>query len=162
GLPANSGGLGRRGSQKTCIFMTDGVPNARADGSFVSSSNGQSYYHSFSGADGLGNGNAAAIDPAVALVTQICALESAGGFSAPSRKAKVHAIAFGDLFSTSTANAVSAKTFLQRVEVAGLTAKTSELPSYKIITGTADQRITRLQEAFTKIMQDGIQCTLIE
>ncbi|MGL4462873.1 MAG: pilus assembly protein TadG-related protein, partial [Planctomycetia bacterium] len=72
GLPANSGGSGRRGAQKTCIFLTDGAPNSRAAGTFVSASNGQSYYHTFSGANGLNIGEAAATDPAVALVTQTC------------------------------------------------------------------------------------------
>ena len=34
------------------------------------------------------------------------------------------------------------------------------LASYKIITGTSDQRVDKIKQAFTNIMQDGVQITL--
>ena len=47
----------------------------------------------------------------------------------------------------------------------GGTATTTDwrdFPSYKRIAGTSSERITKMQEAFTKIMQDGVQVTLVE
>ena len=38
----------------------------------------------------------------------------------------------------------------------------TNFPDWQRIYGTNDQRITRLQSAFTKIMQSGIQVSLIQ
>jgi hypothetical protein len=36
------------------------------------------------------------------------------------------------------------------------------MPSYKIVYGTQDEVISKLQAAFEKIMVDGVQVTLIQ
>ncbi len=41
-------------------------------------------------------------------------------------------------------------------------ASDSSIQSYKIITGPYADRISKLSSALTKIMQDGVQVTLIQ
>ncbi|MGL4462870.1 MAG: hypothetical protein ACRC1K_12030, partial [Planctomycetia bacterium] len=160
------GGKGRRGAQKTVVLLTDGAPNGHASGAFQNLANSDSYYENFTGG-GTAMGAPEAFNAAINVTAQLVALESAGGYSASSRKAKVHGVAFGDLFDASltggtlTPRAITALNFLQQLEVAGNTAKATFPPS-KIITGTVAQRVERIEDAFGSIMQDGIQVTLIE
>ena len=54
---------------------------------------------------------------------------------------------------------------LQNIQAIGSTqasAGSTPLPAYKIITGTSDQRIDKLRQAFSTIMQDGVQISLIQ
>jgi len=78
----------------------------------------------------------------------------------------VFAIGFGDLFSISppTSSATSALQFLLNVQKAGGTSAASEtaLPAGHIITGPYQTRIDNLRTTLERIMQSGVQVTLIQ
>jgi hypothetical protein len=157
---------GRRGAAKVVIFETDGVPNHHCGGSFQNNGPYKSFYTgSIGSVTSDGNNSPNATDPAVAVVTRICALDTATqpGYSSARMPARVHSIGFGDLFETSSGTAVAARTFLLRVQKAGNTsaAGDSAIESYKIITGDYETRIDLLRQALERIMQSGIQVSLI-
>ncbi|MFO0809446.1 MAG: pilus assembly protein TadG-related protein [Gemmataceae bacterium] len=162
-----SGYYGRRGASKVCVFETDGVPNHHCSGTF---SNSGAYNSKYTGSIGTttsdGNNASAATDPAVAVVSQICALDNAAspGYSTSRSPARVHAIAFGDLFESSSTLKPQALDFLLRVQKAGNTSANTDtsIESYKIVIGTSDARIDNLRQALERIMQSGIQVSLIK
>jgi Flp pilus assembly protein TadG len=162
-----SGYNGRRGASKVVIFETDGVPNTSNSGTFQNNGAYKSIYTGSIGSTNYeGNNDSGATDPAVAVVTQICALDTASspGYSTSRNKARVHSIAFGDLFETTNSTRTAALAFLLRVQKAGNTSASSDtsIETYKIITGDYTTRITNLKQAFERIMQSGIQVSLIQ
>jgi hypothetical protein len=88
------------------------------------------------------------------------------GYSTPRNPAKIHAIGFGEIFEpTNTAPLrTRALEFLRNVEIIGgtLPSGSAAIPDYKVIYGTATQRITKLKQALETIMQGGVQVALIE
>jgi hypothetical protein len=161
-----SGYYGRRGAAKVVILETDGVPNHHCGGTFQ---NNGPYLSLYTGSIGTvtndGNNAAAATDPAVAVATRICALDTATqpGYSTARTPARIHCIAFGDLFETTQPQQANALTFLLRIQKAGNTSASgdSSIESYKIITGPYTDRIENLRQALERIMQSGIQVSLI-
>jgi hypothetical protein len=99
------------------------------------------------------------------VATQICANLSAGGFSTTYKPVKIHCIAFGSLFESSntSSNKTNALQNLASLEIIGSVQSSgaTTLASNKIIVGDFNTRISNLQSAFTSIMQDGVQVTLI-
>jgi Flp pilus assembly protein TadG len=179
---------GRRGAAKVVIFETDGVPNVHCDGALAQTGGGGpgEWYYS-----GIGNPqwddvstqlHAPPKDSARDIVKQIVAMETANppGYSTARQPARVHAIAFGELFEPSTPSAMkpAALRFLAAVQIDG---KTTPTPSggwdndsldyqtwytnrepYKVITGNSSQRIEKLRQALERIMQSGVQVALIQ
>src|SRR5439155_24655189 len=102
------------------------------------------------------------------IVDQICAQDTASpaGFSTIRKPVKIHCIAFGSLFDPTnfSSSTTQALTLLQNIQYKGQTQSSpgTPLPSYKIIVGSATTRINNLQQAFSTIMQDGVQVSLIE
>ena len=142
------------------IFETDGIPNNVQNYTF--NQLGFNSYYSLGGAS-----PGAPATAAVNAVTQIrkpTSLTAAGdsGHSLPNAPARVYAIGFGDIFST--ANATAAKTFLLDIQKAGGTseAAATSIPTEQIITGTYTTRIDNLKTALERILQSGVQVTLIE
>jgi hypothetical protein len=88
------------------------------------------------------------------------------GFSTPRSPARVHTLAFGELFESTTTSMVKTRAleFLRNVQIAGGTSATgaTSIESYKIITGASDDRIAKMKEALERIMQGGIHVSLIE
>jgi hypothetical protein len=88
------------------------------------------------------------------------------GFSTSRNPARVHALAFGELFETTTSSPMKTRAleFLRNVEVVGGTSKAGagSIESYKIITGNSEDRIEKLRKALELIMQGDIQVALIE
>ena len=178
-----AGGNGRKGAQKLIIFETDGMVNTTASAGFTNSGAYNSYFNvriqdpTNSGAaneypTGVGGGVSTGTAQALAVVNQICALDSAGspGYSTPGKPVLIHCIAFGTLFDPSNASAfkTNALNLLQSMQYTGSLAggeqptPSTPLASYKIIVGPNAQRIQNLQNAFSKIMQDGVQVSLIQ
>lgn len=156
-------GTGRRGATKIVIFETDGVPNSRRTFNFTAG--GANSYYTSTGTTGSGsNGDATCIAQALAVVDQIVASTAANGFSLDNSDARVYPIAFGDLFSTSSSLKGTALDFLQEVAYRGKSSDSTStpLPTYQIIVGSADQRIESLRSSFERILQSGVQVTLIE
>lgn len=156
-------GTGRRGATKIVIFETDGVPNGWRQFNFTAAG-ANSYYTSTATTGSGSNGDATSINKAYEVVDQIVATTAAHGFSLENSDARVYPIAFGDLFSSTSSFKGSALTFLQTIAFKGKTSDSAAttLPSYQIITGTADQRVESLRTSFERILQSGVQVTLIE
>ncbi len=163
---------GRRGASKVVIFETDGVPNCHS--SYTLNQQGyNTYYSNFSNGGYDGNGGSGAMNPAIAIATQISKPMSTttsgnSGLSLPNAPARVYPIAFGDLFDpVASPNATfrtTALQFMANVAAAGNTgdASATTLPSNQIITGTYDQRINRLRDCMERIFQSGVAVALIE
>jgi hypothetical protein len=175
-----AGGLGRKGSQKLIIFETDGMVSATIQTSsaqynkgdyFVSNGAYKSYYQVrqndpipaytyYSPSD---------VTEATDICSQICAQYNASnpGYGTPRKPVYIHTIAFGSLFdsgnnSTYKTNALQLLANMQTVGNTQPSGMTSTIPSYKQITGTSQQRIDSLQTAFSTILQDGLQLSLIK
>jgi hypothetical protein len=113
---------------------------------------------------------------AITVVSQIVApmnttAGTASGFSTPNSPARVYAVGFGDMFTTDTPERDTALDFLRDVQIAGKTLPASAagtpgklaLPPEQIVGGkTFDERKEKLRLAFQRIMQNGVQVTLIE
>jgi hypothetical protein len=76
----------------------------------------------------------------------------------------VYPIAFGDLFGSESDLKPVALTFLQQLAFDGKTSTNplAPLPSEQIITGPYQTRITNIRTAFERILQNGVQVTLVE
>ncbi|MFO0864918.1 MAG: Tad domain-containing protein [Gemmataceae bacterium] len=173
----NAGGLGRRGAQRILVFETDGAPNTSATSTFVSSGTDSYYKVRIKDPSSLSSSSNVEWPSAPTysstdvynVVKQICALDTASppGHSTTRKPVNVYPIGYGSLFdpaNTSTAQ-TNALNFMQSVGYYGNTAADTSganFPDWARIYGTNDQRVTRMQAAFTKIMQNGVQVTLIE
>jgi hypothetical protein len=177
-----AGGNGRKGAQKLIIFETDGMVNTTASAGFTDAGAYNSYYNVRlqDGTSAAANeyptgvtGNVAlATSQAIAIATQICAQDTASpaGYSTTRKPVLIHCIAFGSLFDPTNASAykTSALNLLENLQYLGgqaggeQTTLTTPLASYKIIVGPYSTRITNLQQAFSTIMQSGVQVSLIE
>jgi len=150
---------GRRGAAKVVILETDGIPNYAWNATFANGGAYNSYYN-------LTTGKSGGASDAYTATRAIVALETAAnpGYSG-SLVARVHTIGFGDIFEkpfTSSAN--TALNFLLQVQKDGKTSPTSatQIEDYKIIAGTFNERIGLLRDALTRIMQSGVQVSLIK
>jgi len=155
---------GRKGATKMIIFETDGQPTSSSVGTFES---GGQYLSKFTG---ISDNNSSGADATDALNTlqYVCNLTTANpsGYSTIKNPATVHSIAFGQLFetnSTSTGTA-AAMDFLVKCQIKGMTSPSSAttLDSGKIIIGNYNERIEKIRSAFERVLQSGIQITLIE
>lgn len=171
-----AGGLGRKGASRLVIFETDGAPNTRSIKSIVSS--GANSYYPIRVKDPTTPAGSQTEFPSsgtysdaevFAIVTQICALDTAStpGYSTKRKPAQVYALGFGSLFepSNSTTAKTDALNFLQSVQYYGNVATNttgSNFPDWQRVYGDTSTRQQRLRDAITKIMQSGVQVSLIE
>jgi hypothetical protein len=173
--PGLAGGNGRVGSQKLIIFETDGMVNTEAAADWTDAGKWTSYYNVRIGSTNeypksSGTGDSAA--QAEAAANRICALETdaARGYSTPRKPVLIHTIAYGALFETSNTNSnkQAALDRLQMLQYIGGKAGGEQpdpdtpLASYKRIVGPFQTRIDNMQKAFSAIMQDGVQVSLVE
>jgi Flp pilus assembly protein TadG len=161
----DAGGNGRQGAQKIIIFETDGAPDCTASAAFVNYGAYQSYYQvrynsSNPSASDFPTGvvygadnNSAVVAQIVTLCTQIAASTSAGGYSTPSHPVLINCIAFGPQGTDGLAT-------LNQMQTIGNV--NDGMPSYKIINGNAATIISNLQTAIDKILETGIQISLIQ
>lgn len=174
--PGEAGGNGRIGAQKLIIFETDGLVNRTADANFVDAGKNISYYQVRIGASNeypsnVGN-NSSATQQSYDIATRICAMDTdpLRGYATKRKPVLIHCIAFGSLFdSTNTSQGKSdALTRLEMLQYIGgkaggeQSSATTALASYKVITGTPSERISNLEKAINRIMQDGVQVSLIK
>ncbi len=163
------GGLGRKGAHKIVILETDGMANQASSVSFTNAGAYQSYYKVGS----FGTATTSGADPAsscLAVAQRICALDTASppGYAQPQRPVEIDCIAFGAVFeSTSSgseqANAIS---FLQSLSSVGGTTFPSSASDpdngYKWCIGTLSERQAKLEQAFTKILDETESIILIK
>jgi len=172
----------RRGASKMVIFETDGVPNTyRGLSSGTKTMNPtkkgyETFYAASTWSSGnVGNGDATSMSEAVKIVNQMAkqmtttntnGLDS--GLSLSNAPCKVYAVGFGDIFDPVAAPGATfrptALQFLANIASAGGTGNASATapPDYQVITGSYDQRITRLRDCMQRIFGAGLSVTLIE
>ena len=173
------GGLGRKGAQRLLILETDGMANQASSVPFVSSvgtgSNpvNNSYYNV-----GGNNATTSGTDPstdAINIATKMCAqvtdTTNGPGFATATKPVTIHCIAFGALFNSDadgTAGGNQAMSLLQNLSALGGTGFPASVTDsgspyfYKLCVGTLPQRQTKLQTAFTTIMDDGINIIMVK
>ena len=163
-LANDAGGGGRKGAQKIVIFETDGDPNTTAGASFINGGSYNSYYQirynqASKSTSEYPNNVTGYSDNSNTVVTQINTLVSQlnTSYSTTSRPLQLHCIAFGSII-----DAAGLQT-LHNMQTAGnvFDGPANTLPSYKILTN-ASTYVTNLQQAFAKILQDGVQVSLIQ
>jgi hypothetical protein len=175
-----AGGLGRKGSQKLIIFETDGMVSATIQssssqytkGDYFTSNGSYNSYYKVRQNDPLPAYTYYTTDApteATDICSQICAQYNATnpGYATPRKPVYIHTIAFGSLFDASNSSTykTTALSLLANMQTIGGTqpsGMTGNLPSYKIITGNSQTRISNLQTAFQTILQDGLQMSLIK
>lgn len=157
---SHNGGTGRRGAAKTVIFETDGVPNATQNWGYTGGGTANAYYQFGGSLEGSG-----AEGTAIAVVNRMRLLQGSGGMSLPNAPCRVFAIGFGDLFTPPlNSAATNALSFLLNVQKAGGTSAATDtaLPAGHVITGPYTTRIDNLKSTLERIMQSGVQVTLIQ
>jgi hypothetical protein len=176
---SQGGGLGRKGAQRLLILETDGMANMASTVPFVKSvttganPTNNSYYNV-----GGDNATTSATDPttdAVNVATKICAqvtdTTNGPGFATPTKPVIIHCIAFGALFmpdANGAAGGNQAMSLLQQISAIGGTgfpASVTDTGSpyyYKLCIGTLAQRQSKLQTAFSKIMDDGVAIIMVK
>ncbi len=176
---SQGGGLGRKGAQRLLILETDGMANQASSVPFVNSvttgSNptNNSYYNV-----GGNNASTSGTDPstdAINIATKVCALTTdttnGPGFATTTKPVILHCIAFGALFqpdADGTAGGNAAMSLLQSLSTLGGTGFPSSVTDtsspyyYKLCIGTLAQRQSKLQTAFTTIMDDGISIIMVK
>jgi Flp pilus assembly protein TadG len=163
-----AGGLGRRGAQRLIILQTDGMANSLAQASLTNSGSYNSYYRVRYPGEYPQNSGSSVTSQLTSVVSQICALDTANppGYSTNRKPVLIHCLALGPIFdpSTDSPDRTAALNLLQNIQYIGGTQSSPSTPlsPYKIITGTSQDRQDRIREAFSTIMQDGIQVSLIE
>ncbi|MGL6096569.1 MAG: hypothetical protein ACRC7O_12330, partial [Fimbriiglobus sp.] len=183
------GNKGRRGSSKIVVFETDGVPSSSgvnwgytgtgADTHFVT---GGGTAPSETGISSVnGNANKAL---AVARVITANTTDTPAGLSTPSSKCRIYSIGFGDIFegwpnyASMLGSGRNAHDFMLTMQKMGFTSASGDtrLPERHIITGPYEQpdpsaatsatnplgRIEQLRDCLERVMQSGVQVTLIQ
>jgi hypothetical protein len=164
----DAGGNGRRGGQKLVIFETDGSPNVSATAGLNNLGTYNSYYSirynssSPTASEFPTTGSSGVTSQINTLVAQLAALDTASppGYSSNTKKLQLHCIGFGPEFSPSGPNRATNIAVLNQMQTLGNV--TDGMPSYKIIYGTESQVTNALQQAFTQILQSGVQVSLIQ
>ncbi len=178
--PGEAGGFGRKGAQKMVIFETDGVANVRFDTDAHFEPGGDAYMGYYKvrlpgeypqniqtydvTTDPTGH------DRLLGVVDRIVSDKNSGlrGYSTGNKPVLAHCIAFGSLFdATSTdPNKQPALDLLQNIQFKGSTqaSPSTPLPDDKVVPGTLSpaDRANKLRNAFYKIMQSGVQVSLID
>ena len=175
GQPAgDAGGNGRKGAQKIIIFETDGARTRPPPPRFNNSGAYNSYYkvrYNYGNPGGqrishrhqrlhrqrLDRGH-----PDQQPLHAIGRLDTASppGYSTASKTLLIHCIGFGPEFAPSSGTAAANTATLNAMQTIGNV--TDGMPSYKIIYGNQASIVSDLQQAFTKILQSGVQVSLIQ
>jgi len=171
-----AGGLGRKGAARLVIFETDGAPNTVATRT-LAGSGANSYYpiriksptNIADGSNEFPSNSGNTSTDVYNVVAQICALDTASppGYSSVRKTAQVYSLGYGSLFEPANTSGAqtSALTFLQTVQYHGKVAADTNgtnFPDWQRIYGDNEARKTRMQAAFSKIMQSGVQVSLIK
>jgi hypothetical protein len=167
---SNIGGFGRKGAEKLVILETDGMANVSSTVGTTNNGAYNSYYNtpplatiSASGA----NSDTDAVNVATVLTSLTSSSSPIPGFSTTSNPVTIQCIVFGAIFEPGAAGASQsdAVTLMQSLSTLGGTVfpSTSTDPTngYKWCIGTLAQRQSKLQQAFTTVMDEEISIILV-
>jgi hypothetical protein len=176
----DAGGLGRKGAQKLVIFETDGLPNFRATKTLTTSATPHESYYAIR----YNSSNPSASEfptvssqlpdddsSVVAEITSICnalaAQETNYGFGTKTKPVLIHTIAFGGVIGGSAPSTLVTMETIGNIpseqRIGSTTAPYgSAAAPYKLITGTEAQMRDGLRNCISRIMQDGVQVSLLE
>jgi hypothetical protein len=156
-----AGGLGRKGAQKVVIFETDGIPNCTASASLVNAG----AYNYYKIRYDMNNPNSSEYpsvtpygdlnDPSVLSQIQQLVQKLATDYGTSRNPFRLYTVGFGPIFQGQDAN--MATSTLQSMQS---WASTPGNPS--IITGTDAQMTAGMIQAYTTILQNGVQIALIK
>ncbi len=104
--------------------------------------------------NGYGDSDPTVVNQVQSIVTQLAAQDTANGFSTSTRPFLLHCLAFGPQINS------TAISTLNQMQTTGNV--TDNMPSYKIINGNSSTVVSDLQTAIAKILQDGVQVSLIQ
>jgi Flp pilus assembly protein TadG len=156
-----AGGMGRKGAQKVVIFETDGIPNCTANASLVTGS-GYNYYkirYDMNNPNGSEYPNITPYgdlnDPAVLANIQNLVTQLKNDYGTTRNPFRLYAIGFGPVFQGQ--DAAMATSTLQSMQT---WAQTSGTPT--IVTGTDAQMTANMIQAYSSILQNGVQIALIK
>jgi Flp pilus assembly protein TadG len=162
-----AGGMGRKGAQKVVIFETDGLPNCQATASLVNAGS-YSYYQIRYDMNRPSSSEFPAVTPAnlndPSVLSQIYSLiqQLASTYSTTRNPFRLYALGFGPVFQGP--NASGALSTLQTMQYyAGTqTSASTPLAANQIVTGTDTQMSANMVNAFTSILENGVQIALIK
>jgi len=168
-ISSGDGGLGRKGAQKIVILETDGMANQATNAGFTSTGSYQSYYNVGNQATPSTSGTSPSTS-VQNVATQICALDTASppGFKRATSSVEIHTLAFGAVFESTAAGSeqANAVALLQALSSIGGTtfpsSATDPNNGYKWCVGTQSDRETKLQTAFTKILDETESIILVK
>lgn len=176
----DTGGLGRKGAQKIVILETDGLPNTTASAGLTNNGAYNSYYNvrynssspsssEFPSIQGYGDNDPTVTGEIFNICSTLCAQDSASppGYSTTRKPVLIHCIAFGPVYEAGAPERAGALATLQQIQYIGGTQASPSDPldvnqPYKIILGSQNQMIQNLQQAFTIILQGGVQVSLLQ
>jgi hypothetical protein len=164
-----AGGMGRKGAQKVIMFETDGLPNCTATASRVSGSGGGYHYyqirydmnHPYSSEyptiNALNVNDPTVLSQVYSLVDQLKT-----DYGTSRNPFRLYAFGFGPVFSGSQASSALSTLQAMQYHAGTQTDAATALPSNQVITGTDAQMSSRLVDAFTSVLQNGVQVALIK
>src|SRR5208337_1796000 len=166
-----AGGLGRKGSQKVIIFETDGLPNCGATASLVSVGTGTNKYSYYQIRYDMNRPNSSEYPSVTAstinnssVLSQIYSLiqQLASDYSTTRNPFRLYALGYGPVFQGP--NASGALSTLQAMQYYAGTqgSPSTPLAANQIITGTDAQMSANMVNAFTSILESGVQIALIK
>jgi hypothetical protein len=169
---ASTGGNGRKGAQRLIILETDGMANVALNVGFTNNGPNTSYYN-ISSTDTITTGGGTPGQVAQDAANRLCAPGTGSsyspGFATPNKAVILHCIAFGAIFEpdASGSEASNAIALMQALSTIGGTQFPASVTSYsdpnfyKICTGTLSQRQSKLQTAFSKVVDDGVSVVMV-
>jgi hypothetical protein len=167
------GGLGRRNAKRLIVLETDGMANVATQQNFTGLGALNSYYNVRPGDTIQTSSNNPGTD-AVQIATRICALTTDNtngpGYATTGKPVTLHCIAFGAIFepTASGSEASNAMSLLQQLSAIGGTGfppsvtATSDPNYFKLCVGTLAQRQSKLRQAFSAIMDDGVSVVMVK
>jgi hypothetical protein len=167
---ANIGGWGRKGAKKLVVLETDGMANVSSS---VGTTNGGAY-NSYYNTPPLATISSSGVDPATdainiatVLTSQTTSSSPIPGFSTTTDPVTIQCIVFGAIFEPGAAGASQSTSvsLVQSISTLGGTVfpSTASDPvnGFKWCIGTLAQRQSKLQQAFTTVIDNEISIILV-
>ena len=167
-FPASmAGGMGRKGSQKVIIFETDGLPNCMSTASLVNAGAykyyqirydmNRPYSSEYPSVTASTINNSSVLSQIYSLIQQLVT-----DYSTARNPFRLYALGFGPVFQGP--NASGALSTLQTMQYYAGTQSSPSTPlaANQVVTGTDAVMSANMVNAFTSILDSGVQIALIK